>query len=244
MDERSALILDGDGAPLAGLPLSLASLGLSPLYATDMDELVLLSREHGARIGGVLVPAEAIDAQLAAVLEHVVEPLGLAPGAIVPVGAPLPGEAQGGLAQRGLRWALWRPFEACDLRFVVGQVLSDRDPEELRAEGRVPCSIPVRLQSPLRAAEGRLADLSRGGCFASLEAPFPRGTRVALRCDLDGHPFSARGRVAWASAASLPAWRDAGMGIEFLELEDDARAHLARNVAGRLDRYRLAGPRR
>jgi hypothetical protein len=33
------------------------------------------------------------------------------------------------------------------------------------------------------------------------------------------------------------------MGIEFIELEDDARASLARTVEARIGRYRL-GPRR
>jgi uncharacterized protein (TIGR02266 family) len=243
MYERQALILDGDGATLSELSLSLISLGISPLYATDLDELVLLASEYREGVGGVLVAAEAIDAQLPALLERVVEPLGLPPAAVVPIGAPLGSEARDELAARGLRWVLWRPFEPCELRFVVAQALSDSDPEEIRADERVPCSIPAQLECPIRTAKVRLTDLSRGGCFASLADPFPRGTRVALRCNLDGRPFAARGRVAWASAADLPAWREPGMGIEFLELEDDARAGLVRTVEARIGRYRL-GPRR
>jgi uncharacterized protein (TIGR02266 family) len=244
MYERQALILDGDGAPLSQLSLSLISLGLSPLYATDLDELVLLASEYREGVGGVLVAAEAIDAQLPELLERLVEPLGLSPAAVVPIGEPLPTEARDELAGRGLRWALWRPFETCDLRFVVAQVLSDTDPEEIRADERVPCEIPAQLECPLRAETVRLTDLSRGGCFASLRDPFPRGTRVALRCELDGRPFAVRGRVAWASGPDLPAWREPGMGIEFLELEDDARASLARTVEARIGRYRLARRRR
>ena len=244
MYERSALILDGDGAPLAELSLSLISLGLSPLYAKDLDELILLSREYGARVGAVLVPAETIGEQLTEVLRRLVEPLGLPPAAIVPVGAPLPSEAQDELAARGLRWKLWRPFEAPDLRFVVARVVSDTDPDELRLLGRVPCSIPARAESPLRVATVRLLDLSLGGCFASLAEPFPRGTRVVLRFDLDGSPCSLRGRVAWAMGSDAPRWRAAGMGIEFLEIDDDVRPHLDRQVAQRIGCYRLGAPRR
>lgn len=244
MYERATLILDdGGGAPLAGLSLSLISLGLSPLYATDLDELVLLSREYASRVGGLLVAAEAVPAQLDAVLSRLAAPLRLTPAALVPVGAPLPEAQQDELCRRGLRWALWRPFETTDLRFVVAKVLSETDPEEFRFDVRVPCSIPARVEAPTATEGVRVTDLSIGGCFASLPRPMAQNSRVTLRLDLDGEPTAIRGRVAWCTGPSTPEWRDSGMGIEYLEVEDAARPALERQIAGWVGRFRIGAER-
>lgn len=239
MYERATLILDGGGAPLADLSLSLISLGLSPLYAADLDELVLLSREYQPRVGGILVSAEAVSAQLDVVLARLTAPLGLEPAALVPVGAPLPDADQDALARRGLRWALWQPFAVTDLRFVVAKVLAETDPEEFRFDVRVPCSIPARVEAPTATERVRVTDLSVGGCFASLPRPMPQNTRVTLRLDLGGEPAAIRGRVAWGTGPSTPEWRDSGMGIEFLEVDDAARSALDRQIAGWVGRFRI-----
>ena len=239
MYERSALILDADGGPLSGLSLSLIALGLTPLYSSDLDELVLLSREYRERVGAILVPTDTVRDRVGAVLERIVEPLGLSASALVPVGSPPDLEDLEALADRGLRWALWRPFETPDLRFVVAHVLSNSDPEELRLHARVPCSLPAQVESPLRKAEVLLTDLSPGGCFARLAQPYPREARIRLRFELDLHPVSIRCRVAWSTGADRPDWHDAGMGVEFLEMEDDDRESLGRYVDERVARYRI-----
>jgi len=241
--ERATLILDGGGAPLAGLALSLISLGLSPLYAADLDELVLLAREYESRVGGLLIAAEAVPEQLDAVLARLAAPLRLAPAALVPVGEALPEAEQDALRRRGLRWALWRPFEVSDLRFVVAKVLAETDPEEFRFDVRVPCSIPARVESPTATESVRVTDLSAGGCFASLARPLAQNARVTLRLDLDGQPAAIRGRVAWCTGPSTPEWRDAGMGIEFVEVEDAARPGLERQIAGWVERFRIGAAR-
>ena len=239
MYERSALVLDADDGPLSGLSLSLISLGLSPLYSSNLDELVLLSREYRERIGAVLVPADRIEDQIGAVVARIVEPLGLSAAVVVPVGAPLDSEGTEALAEHGLRWALWQPFESPDLRFVVAHVLSNSDPDELRLHARVPCSHQAQVQSPLRKAEVLLTDLSPGGCFAALPEPYPKGARIRLCCKLAGHSLSIGCQVAWSTGPDRPDWHEAGMGIEFLEMEDDARVSLNRYVGERFARYRI-----
>jgi Tfp pilus assembly protein PilZ len=239
MYQRSALVLDEDGGALSGLSLSLISLGLSPLYSSDLDELVLLSREYRQQVGAILVPADRIQQRLRALVARIVEPLGLSAMAVVPVGTPLARGALDALADHGLRWALWQPFEAPDLRFVVAQVLSNTDPEELRLHARIPCSLPAQVESPLGRAALVLTDLSMGGCFARLAEPFSSGARIRLRCELAGQRVSIRGRVAWNTGAGAPDWHDAGMGIEFLEMDDDARVLLTRHIDERLGRYRV-----
>jgi hypothetical protein len=45
--------------------------------------------------------------------------------------------------------------------------------------------------------------------------------------------------VAWATGPERPDWRDTGMGIEFLEMEDAARTHVVDHVDARINRYRV-----
>ena len=86
MYERAALIFDTEGHPLGDLSLSLIALGLQPLYATDFDELVLMSREYRAQIGAALLPASLVGAKLPALRKRVLEPLALPASAVVAVG--------------------------------------------------------------------------------------------------------------------------------------------------------------
>jgi hypothetical protein len=243
MYERLALVLDAEGGPLSELTLSLISLGLSPLYSRNLDELVLLSREYRGRVGAVLVPTDRIEEQVGAILERIVEPLGLPAASVVPVGSPLDSKGAEALADQGLRWALWRPFEAPDLRFVVAHALSNSDPEELRLHARIPCSLPAQVESPLRKAEVLLTDLSPGGCFARLAQPYPKDARIRLRCELALQPVSIGCRVAWSTGPDRPDWQQGGMGVEFLEMENDARESLTRQVGERFARYRIGAPR-
>ena len=242
--QRSALVFDAEGGPLSGLSLSLISLGLSPHYSADLDELVLLSREYRSQVGAILVPADVVEERLRGLIERIVEPLGLSAAAVVPVGASPDPEKLDSLAECGLRWALWRPFEAPDLRFVVAQVLSNSDPEELRVHARIPCSIPAQVESPLRQAAVVLTDLSQGGCFARLAEPFASGTRIRLHFALDELRVTLVTRVTWTTGPGTPEWHENGMGIEFLEMDDGARAQLARHVDERVWRYRVSTDRK
>ncbi|MGH7289185.1 MAG: hypothetical protein ACREI8_14325, partial [Myxococcota bacterium] len=111
MDERSALILDSEAHDLGHVALALISLGLRPLYADCLDELVLLSREYRQQVGALLVPSVGLQNQLPVVLEQLLRPLGLPPAAVLPVGPPLPSAECDALHREGLRWSLWQPFE-------------------------------------------------------------------------------------------------------------------------------------
>ena len=238
MVERAVLVLDG-GSELEEIPLALRALGLASLHAQDLEEPLRQLPDGSAEVGAVLVPADSLRDSLPALLERITRPLALAPAAVVPVGTRAGSDAAVELAKRGLRWALWRPFDARDLRFVVTQALRSRNGEEPRLHPRVPCTLLARLESPLRQARASLTDLSPGGCFAALEEGFSCGARVRVRCELSRGPVAIAGRVAWASGSDTPAWRDPGIGIEFLEIPDDARAILVRSVDERIARYRI-----
>jgi hypothetical protein len=238
MYERAALIFDTEGHPLGDLSLSLIALGLRPLYATDFDELVLMSREYRSQVGAALLPAGVVWARLPALRKRVLEPLALPASAVVTVGEPLASEAET-LRAEGLRFCLRTPYHAHELRYVVARALSDTDPRELRREPRAPCEIGVGIESEHRNVRGRIADLSVRGAFVAIGHPHAVGTTVRLSFTLDGHACAVSARVAWRTDAETPPWRDRGMGVELLDVAEDVQDLLRRTVAEQVRRFSL-----
>jgi uncharacterized protein (TIGR02266 family) len=236
--ERAALIFDTQGHPLGDLSLSLIALGLRPLYATDFDELVLLSREYRAQVGAALLPASEVGTKLPALRKRVLEPLGLPPSAVVTVGEPLAGDLDS-LRTDGLRFCLRTPYQAHELRYVVARALSDTDPRELRRDPRVPCEIGVGIETAPRKVRGRIADLSERGAFVAIGHPHAEGTELRLTFVLEGHACAVTARVAWRTGADTPPWRDRGMGVALTEADETVRELLRRTVAAHVHRFRL-----
>lgn len=239
MYERSALILDSEAHELGHLALSLVSLGLRPLYADCLDELVLLSREYRDQVGAVLVPSPGLQERLPVLAKRLLLPLGLPPSAILPVGPRLRDDECEALRCEGLRWSLWEPFEPQDLRFAVGRVLSQTDPEERRLEARVPCAIPAQVEVRGRRTPVRLTDLSTSGAFAHLERPHPERTSLSVHFELGGKPVALQARVAWCTRPETGGWCDPGMGLDFQQVEREIIALLQREMAHRLQRFCL-----
>jgi hypothetical protein len=239
MYERAALILDDESYALGALSLALITLGLRALHTTDLDELVLLSRECRGNVGAVLLPAAQLAEKLPHLRKRVLEPLALPLAAVVPVGERLEANVSEPLRCEGMRFCLLIPYEPHELRFVVARVLSDTDAGDLRIEPRVPCDVPVAVESEHRRLDGRLADLSTTGAFVATAHPPAEGTPLALR----GQDCSVSARVAWRTGANAPGWLDRGMGVEFVRVEEAARALLRRTVAEQLQRFRLGASR-
>jgi hypothetical protein len=222
--ERSALILDAEDRRLSRTSHSLIALGHRPLYAVNVDELVQLAQDHREQVAGVLLPAAEAVAWCPEVLERVAAPLGLSARAL---------DAQ------GVCWALWQPYSPWELRFAVSMVLSETDPNEARAEARVPCSIPVSIESANRTSSGQLTDLSPSGAFVQLGRPYPEGTPIEVRAELCGRPVRLRARVAWRSGVHTPGWCDTGVGIEFEAMDPETSELLRDEVEASLDRFRV-----
>jgi uncharacterized protein (TIGR02266 family) len=239
MYDRAALILDTESHPLGELSLELITLGLRPLYATELDELVLLSREYRSQVGAVLIPTGSLNEQLPGLRKHVLEPLGLSASALVPVGSRVAPELVDPLREEGVRFCLPAQYEPHELRYVVASALSVNDPGDLRLDSRVPCDLPVSIESEHRTVEGALVDLSLGGAFVGLAHPFPQDSVVLLRYALRGHTAAMRARVRWRVDAKSPAWRDQGMGVEFDDLDEASRAVIQDFVAEQVRRFRL-----
>jgi hypothetical protein len=236
--ERAALVYDTEGHPLGDLSLSLIALGLRPLYATDFDELVLLSREYREQVGAALLPASEVAERLPALRKRVLEPLGLAASAVVTVGEPVASEVES-LRAEGLRFCLRLPYQAHELRYVVAHALSYTDPRELRRHARTPCEIGVGVESEHRKVRGRIADLSESGAFVALGHPHVEGTALRLTFVLDGQVCAVGARVAWRTGADTPPWRDRGMGVELVDVDEAVRELLRRTVAAHAHRFHL-----
>jgi hypothetical protein len=237
--ERSALVLDGDDHRLAEVSASLSVLGHQLLYADDLEDLVQLATEYRAQVGALLLPAGRTVEWWPAVRKRIVEPLGLAPRSVLPVGERIADRDAESLHREGLRWALSEPCTPWELRFAVTMVLAASDPGDLRLETRVPCAIPVEVTSHSRKTTAQVTDLSTGGACVQLAHPFAQETLVVLRGPLCGRPVSLPARVAWRSGPRSPSWRDREMGIAFERIELAVLDLLRQEMQRSLDRFRL-----
>jgi len=238
MYERAALIFDTEAHALGDLSLVLIALGLRPLYATDLDELVLLSREYRGQVGALLLPASDVAARLPAVRKRVLGPLGLPAASVVCVGDPDADQAAA-LRAEGLRLCLRIPYQAHELRHVVARTLSDTDPSEVRRDPRVPCDIAVDVELDGRRRRGRLVDLSVRGAFVALMGPPAPSSLAVLHFTLEERAWAAAGRVVWRTGPNTAAWREPGMGLELVAVEADLRQALGRFVAEQVKRIEL-----
>jgi uncharacterized protein (TIGR02266 family) len=97
-----------------------------------------------------------------------------------------------------------------------------------------------RLQHELlvayRTVDGFISDwavnISRGGIFINTRTPLSVGTTVRLIISLPDtqFPFELMGRVARVNEFDNPANQVPGMGIEFLNVDDEKRARIERFV--------------
>jgi hypothetical protein len=237
--ERSALILDGEDHRLAEISASLSVMGHTLLYADDLDELVALAGEYRAQVGALLLPATRATEWWPTVHKRVVEPLDLAPRAVLPVGERIAAADTETLHREGLRWALWEPFTPWELRFAATMVLAVADPNDLRLETRVPCAVAVEVVSDSRKTPAQLTDLSTGGACVQIAHPHALDTVVVLRGTLGGRPVSLPARVAWRSGPDSPSWCDRGMGVSFERVELGVLDLLRQEMQRALDRFRL-----
>ena len=97
-----------------------------------------------------------------------------------------------------------------------------------------------RLQHELlvayRTVDGFITDwavnISQGGIFINTRKPLAVGSQVRLIISLPDtpFPFDLTGRVARVNEFDNPANQVPGMGIEFVDVDDDKRARIERFV--------------
>ena len=110
------------------------------------------------------------------------------------------------------------------------------NPKERRRFSRLPVSIMIRVRSE-EDAEAFVAnythDLSHGGMFLKSLSPKPVGTPVCLQLPSPHPPgfTEVHGKVVYQNTTTVDGLL-AGMGIEFVSVEDGARGVLQRFIDG------------
>jgi len=99
-----------------------------------------------------------------------------------------------------------------------------------RRSARVHHEVMVGVSSEDGTFSGWGTNLSEGGVFVNSHHAPQIGTRVSVLLQLPGHSeCKLSGRVAWAQPSG-PGVDEPGMGIEFLDVDDETRALVGRMV--------------
>ena len=108
--------------------------------------------------------------------------------------------------------------------------MSDKPVTPTRRSNRVHHEVLVGVTSDQGVFSGWGTNLSMGGVFVnSALSPAP-GTNVEVLLQLPGHPeCKLRGRVAWAQPTG-PGVDEPGMGIEFLDPDEETKALVGKMV--------------
>ena len=110
-------------------------------------------------------------------------------------------------------------------------------PDIDRREHRVPCRAQVTFSDAAATASGLSADLSVGGIFIASDQHLPDNAPVTVSFtlpDSSARTIQAQGRVAWRNGQDgqrrypLPN----GFGVEFTDLDDEARRFIKAFVDG------------
>ncbi len=99
---------------------------------------------------------------------------------------------------------------------------------EHRRAPRLPVDIKVDYRTVGSFITDYTGNISKGGLFIRTSLPLEVGTRVRLRLTLpDGDaPFALDGVVRWTATARDKEKATPGMGIEFLEFDEDVKRRL------------------
>lgn len=129
-----------------------------------------------------------------------------------------------------------------ELRERLERALGARPPLEAsgrsrRRSLRVPAALKARYRAAEGLASGPVCDLSEGGLFLATELPLAPGTplRLELEDTSGASTVSVAGRVVWARGKG-GGGGPAGMGVCFVDLDDDGGAAVNALIEGALAR--------
>jgi uncharacterized protein (TIGR02266 family) len=136
-----------------------------------------------------------------------------------------------------------RPLHTTEVMRAICALLQIVD----RAGPRIPVRMTLRCgPAPLDLRSGCALDLSAGGLFVETGKLLPVGTVIHIELALPDleQPQRVQGRVAWVNH---PEWvkkpkLPAGMGIQFLPLDEPTQAALAKLLAAHVEKQGLQPP--
>jgi uncharacterized protein (TIGR02266 family) len=115
-----------------------------------------------------------------------------------------------------------------------------------RGATRLQHELPVAYKTLSGFITDWAVNISRGGLFINTPKPLPVGTPVRLIISLPGiaFPFDLTGRVAHVNALDPRDTQVPGMGIEFVDVDDEKRAQLESFVDRLREELTESSPRR
>jgi hypothetical protein len=237
--DRAALIYDPLRTELSAQAADLAAGGIAVRLADTADGLRRLALEQAHRLAALVVPGTLELGDLDGVLGEVTPSLWAGIGAVLVVAPRRERAYLRGLRDRGIRWALWDPYDGIELRFAVAATLATDDELDPRRALRVPVRLEAEVAARGATQIGVVRDLSLGGSYVTLAAPPPVGETVALAFALGERPFRAEGVVAHCRTAPAPGAREPGIGVAFRPLPAAEHRPLEAFLRERIGAFRL-----
>ena len=108
------------------------------------------------------------------------------------------------------------------------------DEPERREAQRAFISGEVRYQTEGVSVLASIRNISRGGMVISTDDPLREGEEVQLRFTLPGiaRTFNVKARIVWSNPALGESWEPPGMGVEFLDLDEEGARVIDRFIQG------------
>jgi uncharacterized protein (TIGR02266 family) len=109
--------------------------------------------------------------------------------------------------------------------------------EEKRRQPRVAVSWKASVETDQETATVQVKDVSHGGAFVVCKNPLALKSRLRITLQpVDQDPLGLNAEVVWSNV-NVPADKiiNRGMGIRFIENDDDARNRLNQLIAGFFD---------
>jgi uncharacterized protein (TIGR02266 family) len=120
----------------------------------------------------------------------------------------------------------------------------DHGPVAKGGAPRLGVQLPADFQGLTAFRTTQSFDISARGIFLRTAQVLPVGKEIQVRFKLPGvaHPFKAVGRIIWSSPTDTPQGLPAGMGIQFLDLNEQEQALIERHVVEHLLDRAVKGP--
>ena len=241
--EQFALFLEPAPGRLASASLELTPTGVDLMYATDVDEALLMIRQEEARLAAVVADAGFPDAKLRDIAERLCSQLPGGSAGLAVVGLEPGPETLASLREQGVEWGLFEPYAPRELRFVTiaAEVAGSRT--NRRKSLRVPADLDAVVEAGVRRREASVWDLSPGGCYLATQAKLPPDSELSCEIALPDGTLILNGFVRHAireePEASNELAKPRGFGVEFAE-PDEEQTNRLRNLLGELvSPYRL-----
>ena len=239
--ERFTLLLDSQETEFGGLAIRLLELGIDTMYANDLDEAALLSRQEVGRLGGVLTSSEGPLSQIENIVNRVCAGLDAGASSLVLVGPEMSEEKAGSLRKLGISWRLSEPYEERDLRFVLSLAMSKEYADERRKSLRIPTEIPTTVFMGRHRQDVTVRDLSLSGVYCASPHPFLPASQLSIEIPLPDGTFIAKGEVRNAKTADVTGRADVpdGMGVAFTHINEKSTNLLQGFVHSWIKRFTL-----